>query len=50
MGDTKDTKKVVGLKQPIRLTADGRDIFFEKTQEHRHDDLHQEVRDSTKED
>jgi glycosylphosphatidylinositol transamidase (GPIT) subunit GPI8 len=42
-----DTDK---LKQPIRLTADTRDVFFEQKKEYLNQDFFQQVRDSTKED
>jgi len=49
MSNIQKMENVKGLKQPIRITADGRDIFFEKTEENKHDDLYQEVRDALKE-
>jgi hypothetical protein len=37
---------VTGLAFPVRLTGDTRDLWIEKTDANKADDLHQEVRDA----
>jgi len=48
MGKLKDINRINKLKQPIRISADRRDIFIEKNKEGRFDDLHQQIRDASK--
>lgn len=38
-------KNLKRIKQPARLSAGRRDIFIEKTEKTKRDDLHQEIRD-----